>query len=202
MSFPLRLLFMALITCALLSCSTPAEESAGPVEMKFTVVDAYLGPQSSMENPALTLSPPKGWQALDSARVASLQVPNGKTFRLEPRMVFMDSTTGCVLIVTAWYTDSTLAWAEMEARQRQEVDLAGSGRSVKHDHFILAGQDCLQSMVQDSVMVNFKLFLAKGAQLDYVVPAQVYASQAERIESSLGSLTFSNGSTQTTGETP
>jgi hypothetical protein len=38
--------------------------------------------------------------------------------------------------------------------------------------------------------VNFKLLLAKGIQLDYVVSGAVYATQVEQIESSLGSLTF------------
>jgi len=202
MSFPLRALGLALMLCAIQSCSSPTTEEKGPVEMTFTVVDALLGPAVSLQDPPLTIRPPKGWDGMDSLRVAALEIPAGRTFHLKPRMVFMDSTSGCVLFVTSWTTDSTLAWAEAEARQKSELDQAGRGRQVRHDSFILAGQKCLQSLVQDSLRVNFKLLLDKGIQLDYIVPATSYATQAERIESSLGSLVFSNSSTKATGETP
>lgn len=193
----LRSLALALVLASLNSCSPKAEDEGGPVAMSFTVVDALLGPAATLPESSLSIRPPKGWSALDSTRVAALSVPVGPTFHLRPRLVFMDSLSGCVLIVSSWATDSTWSWSQLEKRQKQEVDQAGKGRSVRHDSFILAGQSCLQSMVQDSVVVNFKLLLAKGIQLDYVVPGPEYTRQAERIESSLGSLTFTDGSTQT-----
>ena len=183
-------LLLPLVLWVTTSCTSSSEEDSGPVEMKFAVVDALLGPPATLREPGMSIRPPKGWEALDSAKVAALEAPRGHTFQLKPRMIFMDDSTGSVLVVSSWTTASNWTWAQLEARQRGEVDQAVRGRQARHDSFILAGQNCLQSLVQDSLRVNFKLLLAKGIQLDYVVPGAVYATQVEQIESSLGSLNF------------
>ena len=193
----MKLLLMGIALVGIMSCSSKPDDDAEPVNMTFAVVDALLGPPAALEQPQMSIRAPKGWKALDSAKVAALEAPRGHTFQLKPRMIFMDDSTGSVLVVSSWTTDSTWTWAQLEARQRGEVDQAVRGRQARHDSFILAGQNCLQSLVQDSLRVNFKLLLAKGIQLDYVVPGAVYATQVEQIESSLGSLTFPDGSTQT-----
>jgi len=203
----IRLLAVALLLgLALASCSPSAEEpQAEPAVMRFTVIDALLGPPVRLEDPAFEIRPPKDWLPLDSLRVgqlgASMNLGGDAAFRLEPRMVFMDPAAGSVLFVTRWHADSSASWKQVEARQRQVQDTTMVGRTVQHDAFVLAGQSCLQTLVQDSLMVGFKLLLACGVQLDYVVPRAVYDSQVELIESSLGSVVVPTSSSQQTGET-
>jgi len=195
-----------LVALALASCSPSAQDApVEPAVMRFTVVDALLGPPVRLEDPPFEIRPPKNWLPLDSLRVArlgaSMNLGGDASFRLEPRRVFMDPASGGVLFVTRWQADSTATWKQVEERQRQVQDTTVVGRRVQHDSFVLAGQSCLQTLVQDSLMVGFKLLLACGVQLDYVVPRTVYETQVELIESSLGSVVVPTSSSQETGET-
>lgn len=188
-----RLLFVILLLLgsACSRSSQPADE--GPVQLQFAVVEALLGPPVQLESPRLSLRPPKEWAEVDSNRVRLLggQVaqPQDSSFLLTPVRVFLDPATGCALFVSTWSADSAHTWKQVEAQQRARLDEAAAGRQIKHDSFILAEQSCLQSLIQDSLRVNFKLLLAGGVQLDYLVPRTIYESQVELIESSLGSVT-------------
>ena len=195
-----------LAALALVSCSPSAQDAPEePAVMRFTVVDALLGPPVRLEDPPFEIRPPKDWLPLDSLRVArlgsSMNVGGDASFRLEPQRVFMDPASGGVLFVTRWHADSAATWKQVADRQREMLDANKVGREVSHDSFVLAGQLCQQSLVQDSIRVAFKLLLACGFQLDYVVPRSVYETQVELIESSLGSVVVPTGSSQQTGET-
>lgn len=183
------------------SCSTssqPANEA--PTVMTFSVVEALLGAPVQLPGQGLSLRPPKEWLPLDSLRVAelapALTAHEDSTFRLTAERVFLDPANGCALFVCSWRADSGRTWKDVEAWQRAHLPAGDAGRSVKHDAFILAEQPCLQSLIQDSARVNFKLLLSCGIQLDYLVPRHIYESQVELIESSLGSVTLQSVTTQ------
>jgi len=167
--------------------------------MTFTVVDSLLGEAIHHRSPAMVMQAPRGWVPLDSTRVAGLAATAGGQaaagFRLSPREACFDPVNGCVLVVSDWSSDSVEAWDEVVALRRGLLDRQFSAHPPRHDLFLLGQHLCLQSLVQDSAMVTFKLMLENGVQLDYLVPKSCYAAQAESIASSMGSIRYSPTST-------
>ncbi len=189
---------LLLLSSACSRSTQPAGES--PVQMEFSVVEALLDPAVQLEHPAFSIRPPKDWAELDSSRVGPLggilSAQLDSSFLLCPERVFLNPATGSALFLSSWSTDSSRSWKQVEAQQRARLDELAAGRSIKHDSFVLADQACLQSLIQDSALVNFKLLLACGVQLDYLVPRTVYESQVELIESSLGSVNVPHNPSQ------
>jgi hypothetical protein len=182
-------LLLLAFACA---CSkAPEEESADkPAVMEFSVDETLLGAPFSLGDPALVIRPPLDWSPLDSTRSATL-LERFKTgdgpLRLLPAAIFLDSLSGCVLVVSGWESDSS-RWESVSALQQTTLEERFTGRELMFNHFLLNGRRCMQSIVRDSLMTNYKLLLDFGAQLDYLVPRSVHVDQVERIESSIGTL--------------
>jgi len=185
------------LVCVLLaaagSCSRPAGEGGGGgelVEMQFAVVDGLLGAERAVPEAGVALRPPAGWTPLDAARrdalLAALPAAPDPDLDLRPLELFADSA-GCLLTVSAWRATGDRGWRGTTSARRERLAPA-EDRRVEHDEFLLAGAPCLQTLVADGRAVAFKLLLAGGAQLDYVVPAALYGARAESLESSIGSV--------------
>lgn len=183
-------LLIGLLSFASASCSR--SDSGGTpeiVEMQFAVVDALLGPEVVFQDPPYSLRPPLGWERIDPQRrdalLARLSSASGPDPGSLPVELFADST-GALLTVSRWNSAAS-TWKE--ALRQQMADYAGAPEgSVTHAEFLLAGRPCLQTRVVDAQRVAFKLLLADGLRLDYILPAGAYAQQAERLESSIGSV--------------
>jgi hypothetical protein len=200
MSLVRRCVLLALLLVMGLSCSNsapPAEEP--PLLMAFTLSPHLLGESFSLAEPAFSFQAPAGWDKVDSTRLGQLagllREDQDQSVILNLEAVFLDARQGCTLVLSRWQSDSVRTWREEERRQRQRLDERFAGKALQHATYLLQDQLCLQSLVQDSLIVNFKLMLANGLLLDFLVPRQIYETQVELIESSLGSMSFPSTST-------
>jgi len=193
---PLSRKLAPLIAMAMLfllaACSSSKEESATEQleTMEFSIDETLLGTSVSYVSPALVFRPPLDWLPVDEARSRPLLERFGSgdgPLRLAPAAIFLDSLSGCVLVVSGWESDST-RWDAVTQLQQSILEERLAGRELLFNRFLLNEHRCMQSIVRDSVMTNYKLLLDFGAQLDYLVPLQVHEDQVERVESSIGTL--------------
>ncbi len=181
----------AVLLC-LAGCSSPREEPAevSLPERNVAVDESLLGSPVTLAEPPVEFRPPLDWAHIDDIRGGTLLARFRKgdgALRLLPQALFLDSLSGCVLVVSRWECDSS-RWEAAADLQRTTLEQRLQGRKLEFERYLLNGQKCQESVTRDSTLTNVKLLLESGAQLDFMLPGPSAPAQMPRVEAAVGTV--------------
>lgn len=152
--------------------------------------ETLLGSPVTLAAPPIEFRPPLDWVHVEDVRSGALLARFRKgegALRLLPQALFLDSLSGCVLVVSRWECDSS-RWEAAADLQRSTLEQRLRGRTLEFERYLLNGQQCQESISRDSTLTNVKLLLDSGAQLDFMLPGPSAQAQMPRVESAVGTV--------------
>lgn len=170
------------------------QSSHGPYrEFEFAVDSTRLG--ESVHIGDIVFRVPKGWVPADSSVMEQVRKAAHKDtsrFPAEPKNVFIDLTTGSVLLCTT-FPNRPEAALGFTGWGRQYVDTyrgARTGMEIQEEWLLLGGVHAVQIMLMDTQRVQFKFLIESEpvVGLDFSVPRPAWQGQARTVESSLGTI--------------
>lgn len=185
-------LIAAIVTALTLSCSK--SESFTPAG--YAANSALTAAPVSFPELNLTIAPPKGWQAADSANLARFQLVmtntglSQKVFPVLPLAVYSDSTAGMMYV--AKVTNRTDNLATLAGRFESFLqDKKGAG-VLTTSRLNVNGLDFYHYLMVTGGTANYKI-LGETADdtrflIEYIVRADAFEALKPTVESSLASM--------------
>jgi hypothetical protein len=175
-------------------CSKPQKDQLET--LTFKVDHSLLEPEVTDAVLQIRMSAPKHWKPVDKTALEQVIVRLEKTLtqgiEMKPRWVFLNAQSQSMCVVSQLdsvdITQGKKLLTELETEYRARLPAA----TIEHTVFLKEEFRVHQIMMSNQQLVLIKLLIdAFGVpvfEIDYVVPQQVYTSQARAIESSIGSI--------------
>lgn len=187
-------MLMLVLSFSVHTCGNREKPETDP-ELIFEIDSTLVGPEIKLEEYNLSVSPPAGWDVLDSNLQDSLKavvlsrLSGSEGFLIDPLEIIWEPKTSSILSISRIELENDSVQIK---DYYNAVEKSFKDQSIKKGYFRSRGLPFTQYLIQGNSQVAFKLITQateKGhVQFDYVIPLNHYMDQLKAIESSIGSI--------------